>query len=66
MKLYYCTRYEHSPDQDTEYYTDQGWRSLASSPNDKISLCLFTKERDAVDLLDNVTDGDWHAIQLAD
>ena len=70
MKMYYCTRYLHNPDIETQYYLGCGqWSTLQLQhglSNARIALRLYTDETVAEQVIKDLTEGDWHEIEIAD
>ena len=59
MKMYYCTRYEHNPVYQTEYYTGNGYWDSESR-----TILFFKHESDAKHLVKYITEADWHEVEI--
>lgn len=62
VEMYYCTRYLHNPDKQTEYYVGGGvW---AKKDLDRIRVRMYEKEGLARAVCDGYPESDWHSVQI--
>lgn len=67
MLYYYCVRYNHNSDKETEYYTGNGiWatRQAMNTPNERVSIRMYRNEKLAMQVIKDMIEADWFCVDL--